>query len=120
MYICIDFDGTIVKHDYPNIGEPVPHAIEAIKWFQSNGHEIILFTMRGGKYLDDAVNYLEDNGIELFGVNTNPIQKTWTDSPKAYGEIYIDDSAVGCPLIYVENERPYVDWKGILRILIKK
>ena len=51
------------------------------------------------------------NDIELFGVNNNPTQKDWTDSPKAYGHIYIDDAAIGCPLVEVENcNKLCVDW----------
>lgn len=119
MYICIDFDGTIVDHAFPEIGKPVPHAIKWLKRFTELGADLILFTMRSdgqkhGDVLTDAVNYLKDNGIELFGINENPSQTTWTDSPKAYGHIYIDDAAVGCPLIQPAGfYRPCVDWKKV-------
>lgn len=115
MPICVDFDGTIVEHDYPRIGKPVPYAIETIKKLQSMGANIILFTMRSDKTLDEAVKYCNDNGIELYGINRNPSQ-TWTNSPKAYGELYIDDAAVGCPLISTDS-RPYVDWLEVYKII---
>jgi hydroxymethylpyrimidine pyrophosphatase-like HAD family hydrolase len=125
MYICVDFDGTIVDHRFPEIGPPVPEALEWMKKWQAAGGRLILFTMRadGGKQgdvLSQAVNYLTQNGINLYGVNMNPTQVHWTKSPKAYGNVYIDDAAFGCPLIQPEGfERPCVDWSivgpGVLK-----
>lgn len=110
MIIAIDFDGTIVKHEYPKVGEPNPMAIDYIKRFQDEGAHIILWTMRSGEHLDDAVSYLEDNGIKLLGVNTNPSQKVWTNSPKAYANLYIDDAGFNCPLAFPKEGKPYVNW----------
>jgi hypothetical protein len=116
MYICIDFDGTVVDHRFPDIGPPAPGALEWLERFQQAGAKLILFTMRsdGGKHGDTlgaAVKYLEDQGIKLYGVNKNPTQVHWTSSPKAYGQIYIDDSAFGCPLVQPDGfQRPCVDW----------
>lgn len=114
-YICVDFDGTVVTHKFPAIGEPVPNAIPVLKRLQEAGHKIILWTMRSGVYLDDAVQYLTDRGVELYGVNENPDQHTWTTSPKAYGHHYIDDAAMGCPLVHAKTpgERPFVAWGEI-------
>lgn len=123
MIICVDFDGTVVDHVYPELGQPVPHAIKWLKKFNEQGADIILYTMRSdtwksGALLTEAVNYLESNGIELFGVNENKTQKSWTKSPKVYGNLYIDDSAVGCPLIHPEGfNRPCVDWEIIGKII---
>lgn len=118
MYVCIDFDGTIVDHRYPDIGEPVPGAIKWLRKLQSSGALLILYTMRaddpGRELLSDAVRYLQEEGIELFGINRNPHQDSWTSSPKAYGELYIDDAAFGCPLIFPKGfARPCVDWKKV-------
>ncbi len=119
MYICVDFDGTIVDHRFPEIGPPVPEALEWMGKIQAAGGRLILFTMRsdGGKHgdvLSQAVNYLSANGIKLYGVNENPTQVYWTKSPKAYGNIYIDDAAFGCPLIQPEGfQRPCVDWSVV-------
>jgi hydroxymethylpyrimidine pyrophosphatase-like HAD family hydrolase len=114
--ICVDFDGTIVEHDYPRIGKPVPYAVETIKKLQSMGANIVLFTMRSDGPLDEAVQYCKENGIVLYGINRNPSQ-TWTNSPKAYGNYYIDDAAIGCPLIYIKGQRPYVDWLKVYQII---
>jgi len=120
MIFCIDFDGTIVTHEYPKIGRDIG-AFPVLKKMQNNGHQIILFTMRSGSTLDHAVRYLKVyGGIELFGINENPNQKEWTNSPKAYGHIYIDDAALGCPLVHPIEGRPYVDWKAIEKILMDR
>ena len=119
MYICIDFDGTVVDHRYPYVGDPVPLAVAWMQRFVELGAKLVLFTMRsddieGKEYLRDAVQYFEKNDIELFGINHNPDQDEWTGSPKAYGELYIDDSAFGCPLIHPATfNRPCVDWKVV-------
>lgn len=117
MVFCIDFDGTCVKHEYPYIGDDIG-AIPVLGEIIKNGHKIILYTMRSGKELEDAKSWFDENYIPLYGVNKNPTQHEWTESPKAFGHIYIDDAALGTPLIYVENERPFVDWAKIKEILV--
>ncbi len=128
MDICIDFDGTCVTHEYPMVGRSVG-AEEVLRALVAKGHRLILFTMRSDRriktiwgntdelYLTDAMNWFRDNGIELYAVQWNPEQKEWTDSPKAYAQLYIDDAALGCPLVYPAGndpfDRPYADWKKI-------
>jgi hypothetical protein len=126
MYVCVDFDGTVVDHRYPDIGKPAPEAITWLKRIQSYGAKIILFTMRcdseeHGNLLSEAVDYLESNGVVLYGVNRNPDQDSWTSSPKAYGHMYVDDAAVGCPLVHPKGfSRPCVDWKQVGPLLEKR
>ena len=121
MYIAIDFDGTCVTHDYPRIGKEIG-ATKVLKRLVGAGHKLILNTMRSDKELQDAVNWFKKNGIELYGVNENPTQKRWTNSPKVYAHMYIDDAALGCPLINAPelSNRPFVDWDSIDRQLIQK
>lgn len=116
--ICIDFDGTCVTHDYPDIGHDIG-AFPVLKRLQAKGHKLILFTMRSGKELEYAVQCLALEGIELYGVNRNPSQDSWTKSPKAYGALYIDDAALGTPLIFdrAMSDRPFVDWKEVEKLL---
>lgn len=117
--IIIDFDGTCVTHDYPRVGKDIG-AVPVLKKLVSNGHNLILFTMRSDiNYLSDAVNWFKENEIPLYGINNNPTQKSWTNSPKAYGELIIDDAALGCPLIFNPkiSSRPFVDWKKVENIL---
>ena len=134
MYICIDFDGTCVTHEFPSIGKDIG-AIPVLKELVKNNHKLILFTMRSnmkdvksldynihsqsGNYLDEAVEWFKNIKIPLYGINVNPNQITWTESPKAYGHLYIDDAALGIPLKYNINisERPFVDWEEVYKLL---
>lgn len=117
--IAVDFDGTIVEHMFPDVGDPVPGAIEWMRRWQAQGAKLILWTMRSpgqefGDVLAQAVAYCRENGVEFWGVCENPDQKSWTSSPKAYANIYVDDAAAGCPLIPgVLGDRPMVDWSII-------
>lgn len=120
MIIAVDFDGTCVTHEYPNVGRDVG-AVPVLKRLVNSGHKLILFTMRSGKELDDAVWWFKSLGIPLYGVNTNPDQKEWTQSPKAYANLYIDDAALGCPLVYDEHSRrARVDWPEVEHLLEKR
>ena len=120
VIIAVDFDGTCVEHEYPEIGPDVPYAADTLRMLVAFGVKLILFTMRDGDHLAAAVKWFTDRGIPLYGVNENPDQKAWTSSPKAYANLYIDDAAIGCPLVYPEKEtlkRPYVDWLSVGRQL---
>lgn len=75
--------------------------------------------MRSDRTLEEAVKWFEDNDIPLYGIQKNPDQRNWTSSPKAYGQLYIDDAALGCPLIKYTNKRPHVDWLEVRNILIE-
>lgn len=142
MDIAIDFDGTCVTHEFPEIGKDIG-AVPVLKKLVDRNHKLILFTMRSdfkptGKpdhdciyyrqviktwdYLTQAVNWFKENDIPLYGVNENPSQKVWTQSPKAYGEMYIDDAALGCPLkIDLDlSYKPFVDWERVERLLVKQ
>lgn len=119
--IAVDFDGTIVEHKYPAIGDPVPGAIAALRRFVKAGAKLILWTMRGGKYLEEAVEYCKKAHIELWAVNHNPEQDAWTASPKAYAHLYIDDAALGCPLTrHPSGESSVVDWKKVVPIVMRQ
>ena len=128
LIIGIDFDGSCVKHEYPKIGDDIG-AIPVLKELVNAGHKLILWTMRSdygvkkslySSGLSDAVNWFKENDIPLFGIQRNPEQHKWTNSPKAYCHLYIDDAALGCPLVEIEDERPYIDWIKIREILIQK
>ena len=69
MIIAIDFDGTIVKHRYPAIGEELPFAIETLKKLQKDGHKLILWSVREGRLLDEAVSFCKARGLEFYAVN---------------------------------------------------
>jgi hypothetical protein len=119
MVLAIDFDGTAVTHDYPRVGKDIGSA-PVLKELVQNGHQLILWTMRSGKELEDAVNWFAENDIPLYGIQRNPTQDRWTNSPKCYAQIYIDDAALGCPLKvdHSLSDRPFVDWTEVREILV--
>jgi len=119
IYISLDFDGTCVRHRYPQIGEELPNCVNTLKELVNKKIKLCLNTMRSGKSLDEAVNWFKERNIELYGINENPDQKRWTVSPKVFGTVYIGDDALGCPLIY-DKDDAYVDWLTIRLLLIEQ
>lgn len=97
MLIAVDFDGTIVEHRYPAIGKEKTFAFETLKELQKQGHLLILWTIRSGKYLDDAVDYCRRNGVEFYAVNRTYPEEVidHTMSRKVNADIFIDDRNVG-------------------------
>lgn len=114
MIIAIDFDGTVVTHEFPKIGKEIG-AEEVLKRLISNGHELVLNTMRSRDELDEAKKWFKEREIKLIGYNESPGQKSWTSSSKTYAQLYIDDAALGCPLKEDKklSNRPFVDWQEI-------
>jgi len=116
MIIAVDFDGTCVNHAYPLIGRDIG-AVPVLRALADQGHKLILHTMRSGRPLEAAVNWFKTQGIPLFGINTNPEQASWTTSPKPHADLYIDDAALGAPLIHPAKGRPYIDWVAVAAML---
>lgn len=152
IVIAVDFDGTIVKHRFPEIGEIIFDlaGLSSLWWlknFQQAGASLILYTMRDKEYLDAAINLCELEGVKFHSCQVNPTQGEWTTSPKCYAHLYIDDAAVGCPLVYpqhplncsawdktiavyqpnprncdcgVGSERPWADWDNIGPMVLER
>ena len=97
MIIAVDFDGTIVEHRYPYLGKEIPFAIDSLKLIQEQGHQLILWTYRAGKELDDAIEFCRENGLEFYAVNKNYPEEIFDDSisRKINADIYIDDRNLG-------------------------
>lgn len=90
-------------------------------WTEEFNVKYVLDTMRGGKHIEPAVKYLQDNDISLLGVGRNPYQDSDGEfSPKCWGVFAIDDRNVGVPLVYPKNGRPYVDWYMVDAMLTHK
>ncbi|KAE9527644.1 hypothetical protein [Testudinibacter aquarius] len=120
MNILIDFDGTCVTHQFPQIGEEVG-AAQVLRDLVKNGHNLILFTMRAEDcYLDEALDWFQKNKIKLYGINVNPEQHKFTRSPKAYGDLLIDDISLGIKKLHCHFNRPCVDWKWVSEELGKQ
>lgn len=95
--IAVDFDGTIVEHEYPKIGKEKLFAFRTLKELEKQGVMLILWTFRTGKELEEAVEYCRDNGLEFYAVNKNYPEEVVdeTVSRKIDADIYIDDKNLG-------------------------
>ena len=98
MIIAVDFDGTIVEHRYPKIGEEIPFAVETLKLLQQDNHRLILWSVREGRLLEEAVEWCNAKGLNFYAVN-----KDYPEEEKNHGgfsrklkaDMFIDDRNVG-------------------------
>ena len=94
MIYAIDFDGTLCINEYPNIGQPIYKTIIFCKERKAEGHKLILWTCRSGKYLDEAVAWCKEQGLTFDAVNENlpeMIELFDNDCRKVFADYYIDD-----------------------------
>lgn len=114
MIIAVDFDGTIVENKYPAIGEEMPFATDTLRMLINDRHQLILWTVREGKTLEDAINWCKERGVEFYAVNKDyPEEKKENNknySRKIKADIFIDDRNIGGML----------DWGTIYHILHDK
>ena len=97
MIIAVDFDGTIVEHRYPAIGKEKLFAFDTLKALQKQGHQLILWTFRSGKELDEAVDFCRKHGVEFYAVNKSYPEEEFTPaiSRKINADLFIDDRNLG-------------------------
>ena len=118
MTIAIDFDGTIVEHRYPEIGAEIPFAIETLKMLIKERHRLILWSVREGELLEEAVEYCRQRGVEFYAVNKDYPEEKKTDkgyTRKLKVDMFIDDRNLGglpdWGTIYrmIKEEKSYMD-----------
>lgn len=99
MTIAVDFDGTIVRHRYPEIGNEIPFATQTLKMLIEDGHRLILWTVREGELLQDAVDWCSKRGVEFYAINKDfpeeDVEKNEHFSRKLKVDMWIDDRNVG-------------------------
>lgn len=98
MIIAVDFDGTIVEHKYPEIGKEIPFATATLKMLIKERHQLILWTVRRGPLLEEAVKWCRDRGVEFYAVNKNFPEENVADGKgycKLDAELFIDDRNIG-------------------------
>lgn len=99
MVIAVDFDGTIVEHRYPSIGKELPFAIETLLKLKEEGHRLILWTVREGKYLDEAIAFCRERGLEFYAINRDyPEEEQERNNHftrKLKADLWIDDRNLG-------------------------
>ncbi|MBQ3657654.1 MAG: hypothetical protein II956_12540 [Bacteroidales bacterium] len=97
MKIAVDFDGTIVEDKYPEIGKPQMFVFETLKELQKK-HQLILWTCREGRLLDEAVAFCEKNGVRFYAVNRNFPEEEYSEKGfmrKLDADMFIDDRNFG-------------------------
>ncbi len=98
MRIAVDFDGTIVENRFPSIGEERTFAIDTLKRLRAENHRLILWTVRHGQYLEEALRWCEERGLTFDAVNQSYLlddQLGDDVSHKANAELFIDDRNLG-------------------------
>lgn len=99
MLIAVDFDGTIVEHRYPEIGEEKPFAVQTLRMLIAERHKLILWSVREGELLDEAVEWCRERGIEFYAINRDYPEETLTNndhfSRKLKVDLFIDDRNIG-------------------------
>lgn len=99
MTIAVDFDGTIVEERYPKIGSEIPFAVQTLKMLIKDHHKLILWTVREGELLEEAVEWCRQRGIEFYAVNKDypeeDVEKNRHYSRKLKADMWIDDRSVG-------------------------
>lgn len=111
MTIAVDFDGTIVTDKYPQIGEELPFATETLRMLIKDHHRLILWSVREGQALQDALNWCHERGVDFWAVNKDYPEeeedKNNHFSRKIKADYFIDDRSIsGLP-----------DWGQIYRII---
>ena len=89
--IAIDFDGTIVRNEFPLIGKEFPYAIETIKNLKEMGYKIILWTCRTGEAFDEAKDWLDQRGLSFDAYNEHIDNEFKLKGKKIFADVYIDD-----------------------------
>ena len=114
MRIAVDFDGTIVTHEYPAIGEERPFAVDTLKMLIRDHHKLVLWSVREGKLLDEAVEWCKARGLEFYAVNRDYPEETMQNNPhysrKLKVDMFIDDRNIG----------GLPDWGTIYRMISEK
>lgn len=119
MTIAVDFDGTIVEDRYPEIGRERPFATATLRKLIEDKHRLILWSVREGDRLDEAVEWCRQKGVQFYAVNKD-FEEDDRETNKNYSrklkvDLFIDDRNVGglpdWGTIYdiITNKKTYAD-----------
>lgn len=114
MTIAVDFDGTIVEHEYPAIGREIPFATETLRMLINDRHQLILWSVREGELLQEAIDWCHERGVDFYAINRDfpeeDVEKNIHFSRKLKVDLFIDDRNVG----------GLPDWGTIYRMISEK
>ena len=101
MIIAVDFDGTIVEHKYPEIGKEIPFATATLRQLIKDGHKLMIWSVREGVLLQEAVDWCEQHGVRFYAVNSDLDEDAGENSEskhfsrKIKAHLFIDDRNLG-------------------------
>ena len=99
MLIAVDFDGTIVEHEYPRIGREIPFATETLRMLINDRHQLILWSVREGDLLQEAIDWCHERGVDFYAINRDfpeeDVEKNIHFSRKLKVDLFIDDRNIG-------------------------
>ena len=105
--VACDYDKTLFEKSWPEMGDPKEDVINQLKAFKKAGAEIVLWTCREGKSLQEAISRCTNEKLEFDSINeTAPSQKKYQQTKlvdngevfglrKIYADIYVDDRSPG-------------------------
>jgi predicted peroxiredoxin len=112
--IAMDYDDTLVNKSFPEKGIPNVPVVEKTLEFCKYGAEVVLWTCREGKMLQEAVEMCKEMGIKLAAINKSAPSQVirQKEQMEKYGEtygltkifanIYVDDRAHGSIDFYLQ------------------
>ena len=128
----MDFDGTVVPKIPDGYCDVDTGAHKVLLELIQAGHLLVLWTCRNNSLdnpynyingvpreetcLSEAVKWFESRRIPLYGINSVPNQETKIGySKKLLGDIIIDDTALGIPLVWGNVDYISYDTGEIIR-----
>ena len=103
---AVDFDGTIVQHRFPRLGNPMPDVHEGLRKL-SEKFDIVVWTCRCGYEADEAERFMNEQELPFATINKGVAG--WDEAQgcrKIYADIYIDDRNFGG----FPGWRAVIDW----------
>lgn len=99
--VAVDFDGTLVEDNFPDIGRPYIDMFDTMKYLRDKGVKVVLWTSRNfhknRDLLEEAVQFCKEQGLEFDAINENiqEVQElTGEDTRKIYADLYVDDKSI--------------------------
>lgn len=119
--IAVDFDGTIVTMDFPEIGTLKPYAKETVEVLKNEGHNIIIWTCRYAEKEDEVREFLRENEIPYDTINDHVPQDIVNlrhlkpETRKVFADIYIDDRSI----FWIDDWRMIASKLGVWEKVLK-
>lgn len=116
--LAIDFDHTIANVDFPHIIGLRELAKESINTLYDDNYYIIINTCRDSEHLEEAIKFLNKEGIKYHQINDNNpflIHFFRSNCRKISADIYIDDKNIDA-LISPKNLEWHVLYENIIKI----